>query len=109
MQVIVLCSRRTANPAAAYFPIPLGPVVVNPLDAENFMVLNQPRDHILLNNFTGWCGRVSVITAVTEILSCTKRVRAPCGAASDRPASIATEIPESPALLEVFADLAQIG
>ena len=40
MQVIVLCSRRTANPAAAYFPIPFRPVVMNALNAEHFMVLD---------------------------------------------------------------------
>ena len=51
MQVIVLCSRRTANPAATYFPVTLRPVVVNPLDAEHFMMLDQPRDDVLLDAF----------------------------------------------------------
>jgi len=108
MQVIVLCSRRTADPAAAYFPVTLCPVVVNALDAEHFMMLDQPRDDVLLDTFAGWCGRMAVITAVAEILSCTESVRAPCCAAANRPASVATEVPESPALLEVFADLTQV-
>ena len=75
MQVIVLCSRRTADPAAAYFPIPFRPVVVNPLDAKHFMVLDQPRDDVLFDAFAGWCGRVSVVAAVAEILSCAESVR----------------------------------
>jgi len=51
MQVIVLCSRRTANPAAAYFPVTLCPVVVNALNAEHFMVLDEPWDDVLLDAF----------------------------------------------------------
>jgi hypothetical protein len=106
--VIVLCSRWTADPAAAYFPVTLRPVVVNALNAEHLMVLNKPRDDVLFDDFARWCGRVAVVTAITQVLSCTESVRAPCGAAADRPASVATEVPESPALLEVLADLAQI-
>ena len=106
--MIVLCSRRTANPAAAYFPVTLGPVVVNPLNAEHFMVLDKPGDDVLLDTFARWCGRVTVVTAITQVLSCTESVRAPCCAAANRPASVTTKIPESPAFLEVFADLAQI-
>jgi len=106
--VIVLCSRRTADPAATDFPVPFGPVVVNALNAKHFMMLDEPGDDVLLDGFAGWCGRVSVVTAITEILSCTERVRAPGGAAADRPASIAAKVPESPALLEVLADLAQV-
>ena len=108
MQVIVLCSRRTANPAAAYFPITLRPIVVNALNAEHFMMLNEPGDDVLLDAFARWCGRMTVVTAITEILSCTKSVRAPSGAAANRPASVAAKIPETPALLEVLADLAQV-
>jgi len=108
VQVIVLCSRRTADPAAAYFPVTLGPVVVNPLDAEHFMVLNEPGDDVLLDTFAGWCSWVTVVTAITQVLSCTKSVRRPGGAAANRPPAIATDSPESPALLEVLADLAQV-
>ena len=108
MQVIVLCSRRTADPAAAYFPVTLGPVVVNPLNAEHFVMLNEPGDDVLLNTFTGWCGRVSVVTAIAEILSCAESVRRPGGAATDRTPAITAKIPESPTLLEVLADLTQV-
>jgi len=108
MQVIVLCSRRTADPAAAYFPVTLGPIVVNALNTENFMVLDEPGDHVLLDAFTGWCGRVTIVAAITQVLSCTESVRRPGGAAANRPASVATKVPESPALLEVLANLAQV-
>ena len=108
MQVIVLCSRRTANPAATDFPVTLRPIVVNALDAEHFMMLDEPRDDVLLDAFAGWCGRVAVVTAITQILSCTESVRGPGGAATDRPPAIATDSPEAPALFEVLADLAQV-
>jgi len=108
MQVIVLCSRRTANPAATDFPVTLRPVVVNALDAEHFMVLDQPRNDVLLDTFARWCGRVTVVTAVAEILSRAESVRRPGGAAANRPASVTTKVPESPALFEVLADLAQV-
>ena len=108
MQVIVLCSRRTANPAATYFPVTLRPIVVNALNAKYFMVFDQPRDDVLLDTFAGWCGRVAVVTAVAEVLSCAESVRAPCGAAADRSASVTAKVPESPALFEVLADLAQV-
>ena len=104
-----MCSRRTADPAAAYFPVTLGPIVVNALDAKHFMVLNEPWDDVLLDAFAGWCGRVAVVTAVAEILSCTESVGGPSGAAADRTPAVAAQVPESPALLEVLADLAQIG
>jgi len=109
MQVIVLCSRRTANPAAAYFPVTLRPIVVNPLNTEHFVMLDQPRNDVLLDTFARWCGRVAVIAAITQVLGRTESVRAPGGAAANRSASVTTEVPESPALLEVLADLAQIG
>ena len=109
MQVIVLCSRRTADPAAAYFPVTLRPIIVNALNAEHFMVLDQPGDDVLLDALTGWCGRVAVVTPITQVLSCAESVRAPSGAAANRPASVTTKVPESPALFEVLADLAQIG
>jgi len=51
MQVIVLCSRRTADPAAAYFPVTLCPVVVNALYAKHFVVLDEPGDDVLLDDF----------------------------------------------------------
>ena len=103
-----MCSRRTADPAAPYFPVPFGPIVVNALDAEHFMVLDEPGNDVLLDTFARWCGRVAVVTAVAEVLSCAESVRAPCGAAADRSASVTAKVPESPALFEVLADLAQV-
>jgi len=75
MQVIVLCSRRTANPAAAYFPVTLRPVIVDALDAEHFMMLDEPRDDFVLDGVAGWCIRMVAVAPVAVIVSCAESVR----------------------------------
>jgi len=97
-----------ADPAAAYFPIPFRPIVVNPLDAEHFMVLDQPRNDFVLNGVTRGCVRMVPVTAIRVVVSCAESVRAPSGPAADRTSAITAKIPQAPAFLEVLANLDQI-
>jgi hypothetical protein len=108
MEMVVLGAWRPADPSASYFPVAARPVVMDALNAENFVVLDEPGDDVLFDALTRWCGRVAVVTPVAQILCSSESVRAPGGAASDGPAAVTAEVPESPAFLEVFADLEQV-
>jgi hypothetical protein len=49
MEMVVLCAWRPADPAAAYFPVAARPIVMNALNAEDFVVLNEPGDDVLFD------------------------------------------------------------
>ena len=99
---------RPADPAAAYFPVPFRPIVVNALYAEDFMVLDQPRDHFVLDGVAGRCVRMVSVAPIAVIVSCAESVGGPGGAATDRTPAITAKIPQTPAVFEVLADLYEI-
>ena len=108
MQVVVDGAWGPADPAAAYFPIPFRPIVMDALDAEHFVMLDQPRNDFVFDGVAGWCVGMVPVTPVAVVVSCAKSVGRPSGAATDRTPAITTEVPQAPALLEVLADLNQV-
>ena len=75
MEVVVDGAWGPADPAAAYFPVPFCPVVVNALNAEHFMMLDQPRDDFVFDSFAGGCVRMVPIAPIRIIVSCAESVR----------------------------------